>query len=225
MGSITWIKSKIQRLLATLDRPRDVQILADGILSHTGSAGYLTELFDAIQRTRRLGVTPPFPLLFTNSVLMTQAKLEEVVRTADKQLGLLRIKDIQGQCMSLHLRLLPILEEVFCCPIFYTIGYVETANGVYLAHTEKYLAELLEIGEVAHPIDIHAWLTLPSGEIFDASLLTTIAAMTDDLPIPLGGVIAGDANVLRSRGLHYHPTIVGTDFLFKAGIAVVAPNE
>lgn len=226
MGSISTLLAKVSERFIGIRRitnSSECLISSSGVPVADGIGSYLTEFASAIERALRLGVATPQPLIFTATPFITTEKIELAIKSATQHLGLLRIDDISGQCLSLHLRLLPILEQVFSCPVYYTIGYVEAADGFMFGHNEEYLVDLLKTKKGDLPCNLHSWLTLPSGEIIDASLPTTFAKVNEDRSIPLGSIICNDANVLRNCGLHYRPTIVGVDFLFKAGIAVVEP--
>ncbi|MES7579684.1 hypothetical protein U6Q50_12295, partial [Cutibacterium acnes] len=66
-------------------------------------------------------------------------------------------------------------------------------------------------------INLHAWLTAPSGEIIDAALFTTISVVKNQ-PEFMGGVIASTNESLTD--LSYHPQLIGQNYLKTCGFMV-----
>jgi hypothetical protein len=66
-------------------------------------------------------------------------------------------------------------------------------------------------------MNVHAWLTLPSMEIIDATLATTMA-IAQGRPEQGGGVVMGHADGFT--GFAYRPMLVGADSLQRAGLLV-----
>lgn len=180
--------------------------------------GYKDEWQDALMRTTRFGLNLP-----ENANLQTQTKyltqeihdrFPYVVRDA---FGDLEYEDVVAQCMAIHYRLGPVMEDLLKCPVFLTIGWVDdcTERGMF-RFGEKFIRERLEAPKsVGGQANLHAWLTLPSMEVIDVSLVTTIAVV-QKLDKGHGGVLAGPAD--NFKGFAYKPMLVGDDFLRQAGM-------
>lgn len=175
---------------------------------------YYDELVEAQQRTTRFNLACPRIHESTERLLTPskQALFSDIVRDA---VGELSLKEVVAQCLSIHLRLQQPLEKFFDVPIIFTIGYVYTPPNYLFKQTETELFKLLHEGMVGSQVNLHAWLTLPSMEIIDISLASSIAAINQNKEL-LGSVIASHADELE-HGLRYHPMILGADYLEKIG--------
>jgi hypothetical protein len=80
-----------------------------------------------------------------------------------------------------------------------------------------YAINMLRIGHKGGNMNIHAWLTLPSTEIIDVSLATTMG-IVQKRPEMLGLAITRPADELN--GMAYKPMLVGDGFLRKTGLLI-----
>jgi hypothetical protein len=108
------------------------------------------------------------------------------------------------------------VRELVGCPVLYTIGWVDdgTAKGMF-KFDDAFISDKLKHGHSGGTVNIHAWLTLPSMEVIDVALATTIAVV-QNIPEGYGGVFAQPADGLN--GMAYKPMLVGPDFLRKTGL-------
>lgn len=176
---------------------------------------YLHEFLEAQRRTIRLGLACP-DIHSTDARFFTpqaQSKFPYVVLEA---VGELNYEEVVAQCLSIHLRLQKPLVEFFKTPVFFTIGYVYTPPSYMFKQTEDELRQLLQDGANGTRVNLHAWLTLPSMEIIDLSLSTSLAVLNNMPKENHGGVIARHADELR-LGLRYHPMLIGDEYLRKIG--------
>jgi hypothetical protein len=161
---------------------------------------YGTEFGAAIDRTRRWGLIAPAieqrgPRVLTESVRKT---LDVVV---DDSLGPLAAQAPTWRRLETHYRLLGPLTGYLRVPLCYTIGWVSVADEDAEGLDEADLRLLLARRDGC-PVRLHAWLTLPSHEIVDASCK--------------GQLICGHPAELNL--LAYHPLLVGVDFLWRVGV-------
>ena len=179
---------------------------------------YATEWSAAIERTRRFGLEVPSHELQPSQRYLTPARQAEFPYVVQRGLGNLDFDDVVAQCMAIHYRLVPVLEQWLGCPVLYTIGWVDdlTPKGMF-KFDDAFIADKLKNGNGGNVINIHAWLTLPSLEVIDVALATTIAVL-QKLPTGHGAVLAMPADDVK--GFAYKPMLVGSDFLGKAGLAV-----
>lgn len=179
---------------------------------------YESEWAAAIERSKRLGLDVPAHEVQPERRYLTEPRLAEFPYVVQRGLGDLDFPDVVSQCLSIHLRILPVLEAWLRCPVLYTIGWVDdgTEKGMF-KFDDAFVAERLKQGKSGGTVNVHAWLTLPSMEVIDMTLATTIAVV-QKLPQGHGSVLARHADELR--GFAYKPMLVGPDFLRKSGIWV-----
>lgn len=180
-------------------------------------ATYSDELKQAQQRTTRFGLNCP-RIQPTCDRLLTPINQKRFPFAVLDAVGELGPEDVVAQCLSLHWRLKAPLEELFGVPILYTIGYVHTPPSYMFKQTEPELLQLMHSGIKGAQVSLHAWLTLPSNEIIDLSLPTSIAVV-NEWTEGRGEVIAAHADELKG-GLRYHPTLLGEDYLRRIGALI-----
>lgn len=177
---------------------------------------YANEWAAAIERSKRYGLeVPPHDVQPAHRYL-TSARQAEFPYVVQRGLGDLDFPDVVAQCMSIHYRLVPVLQEWFGCPVLYTIGWIDdgTDTGMF-KFDDAFVADKLQNGHSSTTVNIHAWLTLPSMEVIDVALATTVAVLQNK-PQGRGAVLAKHPDELR--GMAYKPMLVGPDFLRKSGL-------
>lgn len=179
---------------------------------------YATEWAAAVERSKKFGLEVPPHEVQPKHRYLTDSRQAEFPYVVQRGLGDLDYPDVVAQCMSIHYRLAPVLEKWLGCPVLYTIGWVDdgTEKGMF-KFDDSFVAEKLKNGHSGSTANIHAWLTLPSMEVIDVALATTIAVV-QKLPQGHGAVLAKHADELR--GMAYKPMLVGPDFLRKTGLLV-----
>lgn len=179
---------------------------------------YSTEWAAAIERSKKFGLEVPPHEVQPAHRYLTDARHAEFPYVVQQGLGDLDFPDVVAQCMSIHYRLVPVLQEWLGCPVLYTIGWVDdgTDKGMF-KFDDAFVADKLQNGHSGSTANIHAWLTLPSMEVIDVALATTIAVV-QKLPQGHGAVLAKHADELR--GMAYKPMLVGPDFLRKSGLLI-----
>lgn len=121
-----------------------------------------------------------------------------------------------AQCLSLHMRIMPLLQKYLSCPVYFTIGHISLGeDNSFFKQSESSLKNMLIEGAPGPSISLHAWLTLPIMEILDFSFPTTYA-VKNKLDQGVGSVIATHPSDL-SGDMMYHPMLVGYEFLQKIG--------
>jgi hypothetical protein len=178
---------------------------------------YIDEINEAIARAARLGLkTPDFQAV--EGQLLTQKVFQDIPYIVRDALGDAAAEDVAAQCLSYHMRLLPILSDYFKTELTYTIGHVSMGAETLFEQSENQMQALIASG-VEHPqLKIHAWLTLPTCEIMDFTLPTTYAVVNKTRD-GYGSVLAGHADKLLNN-VYYHPMLIGEDYLRKIGALV-----
>lgn len=128
------------------------------------------------------------------------------------------LKLVAGRCLPIHAALRPRVAMLTGVEPVLTIGAVETTTGsTWHSCSREDVDEWLARG---HPdsgrIKFHAWLTLPSMELVDFTMMASLCAAGI---IPHGGVIAREARAIQ--GFRYLPVAVGNDLPLRLGLAMV----
>lgn len=177
---------------------------------------YLSEFQEAIARTTRLGLMSPAVKIDCSTYLTSQAQSMFPYAIAE-EVGILEPDDVVAKCFDIHLRIKPALEKLYGTDVYYTLGHVDTGDMVRFKQTEESLKYHLQNKfEPNAEFSLHAWLTLPSMEIIDIALPTSLAVV-NGYKDGIGGAITEHADKLK-KGLKYHPMLVGSDYLFKSGL-------
>lgn len=179
---------------------------------------YANEWVAAVERSQRFGLSVPGHQVEPGKRYLDAQRLADFPHVMQKGLGQIRPDDLVLQCMSIHMRMAPVVEEWLGCPAIYTLGWIDdgTPRGMF-KFDEEFIATKLQTGHKGGTLNLHAWLTLPSMEIIDVSLATTIAVV-QKLSSGRGAVMAGNPDYYR--GFAYKPMLAGAEFLFKTGVAV-----
>lgn len=179
---------------------------------------YVTEWENAIERTKRFGLEVPVHEIQLGSSYLTDARQKEFPYVVQRGLGDLDFPDVVAQCLSIHYRILPVIEEWLGCQVLYTLGWVDDGStaGMF-KFDDAFVGDKLKNGHLGGTVNLHAWLTLPSMEVIDMSLATSIAVL-QGLSYGHGAVLARHADGLD--GMAYKPMLVGYDFLLKTGLIV-----
>jgi len=177
---------------------------------------YAEEWLSAIERTKRFHLKIPSHQIEVDKLFLTADRQAEFPHIIQREIGNLAPYDIVSQCLYISYRLAPILQEWLACPVLYTLGWIDDGTDKALfKFDDVFIAEKLKRGHTEGPVNIHAWLTLPSMEVIDAALPTTISVL-QNIPECYGRVIAQPADELKI--MTYKPMLIGPDFLLKSGI-------
>lgn len=171
---------------------------------------YTAELYDAEKRTSKFGLSGP-RLNLKDVRYLGLAKQRELTRTVQQEFGVLTTDQLYAQCLDFSLRLKPLAESVFNCEVYYTLGYIELdGRGVFQA-SEDELYQLVRNGYDGEKVNVHAWLTLDSGEILDFTFSTTYAIQCN-YPNMEGKIMAIHPEDLNDR-MAYKPMLIGEEFI------------
>lgn len=177
---------------------------------------YSKEFQIAIERTAHFNL--PLPEI-TNEVsarIMNDKRIRNLNKILNPVLQGMTYEQMVGQCMPLHLKARSVLEDWLGCPVYYTLGWIDdgTSKGIF-KFDDEVISEKLKNGHGRATIDIHAWLTLPSMEIIDLTLCTTLCIL-QGLKGGEGGGIVKKADDIT--GFSYKPMLVGEAYLSKIGV-------
>ncbi|WP_052502762.1 hypothetical protein [Halarcobacter anaerophilus] len=177
---------------------------------------YETNFHKAISRTRRLGLNLP-KIDFSEERYLTEDYQEYLFKNLVNEV--FNTNEIDAQCMSFNYRIREYFHEITDNNFMYTIGYVKYNDKLMFEQTEKSLKNMLNYGiqSIDGSINIHVWLTLPSMEIIDLTLATTLGKVWNK-PELIGRLFTRHAD--EFDGMQYIPLLVGDDFLRKTGALI-----
>lgn len=176
---------------------------------------YQEKFQEAMARTEAYGVPTP-AIVLNNTRLLNQETCPLIADAVFSEVGLLGPDDLYGQCMSVHWRLRDVVSRVLNTQAIFTVGYVNIGGDDMFKNSDEELRALMQDGVSGMSARLHAWLTLPSMEILDFSLPTSLA-IHNGWNTGHGQVVSEHADDLVVRGLTYHPQLVGTLSLVKMG--------
>lgn len=177
---------------------------------------YTDEWKAAIERTKYFGLKLPECRLHPKKRYLTPQFIQEFPHILRKELGIIEKTELVSQCIIFHLTILPIIRNYINCEAYFTIGWVDILHEKSLfKFDDLFIEESIKNKNPKKEINIHAWITLDSMEIIDATLATTVAE-TQQKKSGHGKIIMQHDET--SKGLFYMPMLVGDDFLVKSGI-------
>jgi hypothetical protein len=179
---------------------------------------YLREFKEAIEYTKKLGMNPD--VVFTQERYLVPKYMDGLAVAVRDDLGELTEADLVAQCLSIHFRLIPSLERLFGIRPVLTFGYIDDGGKARFKVPDDYFDRLTVSGLSRGTFDAHAWLTLPSMEIIDFSLPTSMAVV-NGWHEGRGLVLSGHADDLK-HGLSYHPQLVGDNCIGRFGLLQIA---
>lgn len=137
-------------------------------------------------------------------------------------------------CIAIHSGLVDAVEEYFSCRAVLTIGSITTPKGELYKLDEGLLGKWISEGVNLFKVNLHAWITLDSMEIFDMTFLPTIAEVSRNQEIANKLPVAVYPDSLMTdiskedkdpfcfpKRLKYSPFICGKEILSKIGLTEV----
>lgn len=172
---------------------------------------YKDEYKEAIKRTKKLKLKLP-NIEISDNIYLNEPflnKFDKIIKKYD-----FHSSDIYLKCYDFNYEIKKILDTQLDFNFMYTIGYIEVNNEPYFQSTENELLKMIQDKKPNYNdggLKIHVWLTLPSMEIIDFTLPTTL---NNKFPkIPKGGVIMRHAD--ENNYIKHKPLLVGDDFFKK----------
>lgn len=179
---------------------------------------YLEDFQCAVERTKKFHLQTPKIKFQPNTLILSPDKINEfskIVAPLFEKYSHDEFKFYEN-CFTVSVDLIEIIHDwIHVDPVF-TLGWIDngSANG-YFKFDESLISHTLKYGVMNNSIAIHAWLTLPTMEIIDATFLTLFALLNDD-DKHIGGCILSHADAVS--GLRYKPMLIGTDYIVKSGM-------
>lgn len=181
---------------------------------------YKQEFQAAFDRTINYGFSHP-PLRLVDTLLIPSKEKE--YNAAINSFGITNSDELAYKCIDISRKLLPHAKRIFG-DAYLTIGYVLKQPVAHLdplfiygEYIEDYLVKMGQgiklVTDTTKEFPGHVWLTLPSLEILDLTLYTSISKKKNDPS--LRGIDIRRHPSSFVEGLAFHPLILGDDFLRK----------
>lgn len=173
----------------------------------------------AINNTRKLGLEIPTVDFKNKKYLQDQSFLNEFHILLNS--FTFTTNEINAQCYGFNHRIKKILDnECNNTTFIYTIGYVEIDGDILFQQSLDKLRQMIKQGKPIYNNDgglnIHVWLTLPSMEIIDLTLPTSLRSNTKKFSnIEKGSIIQIDPS--ENKYIKYTPLLIGEDFFYRIG--------
>lgn len=182
---------------------------------------YQDRFEEAYRRTQRFGLNPP-DIQSSTDTLLTRKAIDDMPLIINKKLGIFNPLYLAGSCVMIHRAIKPILENYFSTDVYLTLGSVAFNDKPGFVCNEEYIKDLLKHG-IQRSLSLHAWLTLPTMEIIDCTLNTTVAKITYD-PRGIGRIVLEKADSLAEKQIVFYPMLIGDELLRRIGIINIMPN-
>ncbi len=177
------------------------------------SYSYKTLFIEAYERTNRLGLSSPCQSDYLSegriidffTSLKIHWRLSQLYKNID-------IEVLSLQCFQVHDYIHMYIDKIIKHNAVFTIGFIKMPNSAFFEFDEKYLIKLLKEGSGKENFNMHAWLTFPSGEILDASILHSIAVKYNK-KIRKHAYIGDYPESLTN--MQYIPMVLGKEILYK----------
>lgn len=173
---------------------------------------YQEEFFAACERTRRLGYSAE-TVSFNDKRFAAGTGLAQIAAMLQKLFGSTTPERIGNNCVEINEILHDYINEYNLFRAYFTIGYFRIDGDYKFKFSETDLQRWLADGHTgtAAGLNLHAWLTLESLELIDATLPTSVGLSSKDSRL-LGSVITCRPSELNGD-LTFHPMIVGADII------------
>ncbi|WP_321349059.1 hypothetical protein [Halopseudomonas oceani] len=178
---------------------------------------YQVDFANAIRFTKSCGFSVERPSWRPHEKLEVKGTfLEPVLRSA----GVKDFSKAAFQCLKWCHYLAPYLEQKLGRKIWLTVGQIWVDDRAMFSPTWSDLSNWsqrgISVGEMqkqwSSGFNLHAWLTVDSGEIIEPTLMTSIATLfPDKYPHFLGAVGWGDPTEILTAH-KYFPMAVGAEF-------------
>lgn len=122
------------------------------------------------------------------------------------------VNRIAGECLNMHVHLADRLRSAFGLTVYLTIGSVDVLGKEWASFDPAAARSLFERKlSVGEKFVGHGWLTLPSYEIIDATIQTTIGIQQSDDSM-IGNIVAQHVSDLTAAFV-YHPSVLGEEYI------------
>lgn len=176
---------------------------------------YIKNLHAAYEFTKKMGAS--FSRLPEIEGELFTDTMGNKLHNAIKGRGISAFDGAVGQCVKWSHSLRPHVEKALGIPILLTLGQVSNKSTPYFNPTHDDLENWYRRGftptdfEGRSGMNLHAWWTLPSGEIIDVTLWSTLSVVWNK-PEFLGGITGGWPDKIAPSPI-YVPMVVGDDYI------------
>lgn len=132
-------------------------------------SAYNSALEKAIRSTRAIGFAVP-DFAIEEETLLTSPVLERLHQRVGEYVenNQLTVESVGLRCAPINLELKPAIDEALGCSTLLTLGAAQFGDDVF------FMPPSMDIGALAQTGNYHVWLTLPSREVIDLTLTSSL---------------------------------------------------
>jgi len=173
---------------------------------------YSKEFISALNLTTELNLSDSIYTIDQNQTFGSSSNYIEIRRILTHIFPEFETHGLANLCVGVSCFMKPYLEKLLGSKLYITNGYylIEDEKKYHL--DKESAIEIMRRSKRSDRIDFHTWLTLPSLEIIDLTLVSSLARKNKDLPHNDFIFIHPD----NLKALSYHPVIIGEAFLEKS---------
>jgi hypothetical protein len=173
---------------------------------------YLEEFIQALERTKSFRLPIADCFLKPTLRLLSNDKQDYLYEAIMTALGNPDPEELDANCLNITSALVQPISELFGVEALFTLGWLDLGDGDSMFRfDETYIQNTILKGhKKGAKKHMHAWLTLPSMEIIDATIATSLAKRWKQ-PNWQRQILAEHADSMN--GIIYKPMLVGTSFL------------
>ena len=142
----------------------------------------------------------------------------DFVMPALHEAGVLDLSKSAAQCLKWCHYLAPAFERHLGCRVWVTLGQIWKGNAAIFNPTwddmRRWSKDGFQLGDFdgRKGMNLHAWLTVESGEIIDPTLPSSIAACGSEIYVKLAGAVVWGRGPQILGDHRYFPMAVGREF-------------
>jgi hypothetical protein len=172
---------------------------------------YEAEFHEANARRELFG-KDPLPFEKSTSWFLDEVSLRKMILGIQRETRNYTAEQMAGQCATVSMRLAPLISAILGAKTIFTLGYFSVGETKLFYFDENTLRQWAHEGPPQFPlVEVHAWLTLPSFEIIDSTIASSLG-VAQNFKEALGRAITLHYSKLTG-GMEYHPVILGEDML------------
>jgi len=185
---------------------------------------YRKELIEAIKRSEQKSIDiSDFYIESNSKPYLSFDKKKELFKLFDSKVYCNPIEQVAGKCLDWNVKLQDQISSILSCDALLTFGYIEIHESKIFYTPLEEMDKWFAPNTIMKPLnEIHAWITLPSLEVIDITVIASIKHINNEnfqnVPNYKHCIVCDPED--PGNTIIYKPLFVGIDFLFKTKMAV-----
>ncbi|WP_236730332.1 hypothetical protein [Pseudomonas coronafaciens] len=122
---------------------------------------YKADWTQALERNKQYGLSVPAVYTEPQEKYFTASRIAELPKIIQPALAGLTMDGLVCQCLAIHFKLLPVLQNWLGCPVYFTLGWIDDGKNGMFKFGDPLIKSLLDGEPRSSVVNLHAWLTLP----------------------------------------------------------------